>query len=68
MTDNDVGEIGTIRDACKLIGGTRPISPATYYRGVKKGRFPAPFHPSDGISRVDLGEVRRRILERARAE
>lgn len=37
-------EIGTVRDACKVIGGKKPISLPTYYRGVKAGRYPAPFH------------------------
>lgn len=46
---------GTIRDACRMIGGeTTPVHPATYYRGVRDGRYPAPVHPSPGISRVDL--------------
>jgi hypothetical protein len=34
-----------------LVGGTKPISPATYYRGVKAGRLPAPEHPTPGIAR-----------------
>ena len=61
-------EIGTIKDACRVIGGTKPVSLPTYYRGVKAGIFPAPFHPSPGISRVNLRELRERILSRARAE
>jgi hypothetical protein len=29
------------RDAtCRFFGGTRPINPATLYRGVRKGRYP----------------------------
>jgi hypothetical protein len=40
-------------DACEIVGGkSKPISIATYYRGVKAGRFPAPEHPSPGVSRV----------------
>jgi hypothetical protein len=42
----------TVDDACRVIGGSRPISRATYYRGVRQGRYPAPEHPSPGISRV----------------
>jgi predicted DNA-binding transcriptional regulator AlpA len=30
------------RAACEFFGGTRPINPATLYRGVRTGRFPAP--------------------------
>ena len=39
-------------DACAIVGGSKPISSATYYRGVKAGRLPAPEHPTPGISRV----------------
>jgi hypothetical protein len=49
----------TIDEACAIIGGkTRPINRATYYRGVKAGRYPAPFKPSPNISRVDGNKVR----------
>lgn len=54
-------EIGTIKDACAVIGGSRPCNAATFYRGVKSGRYNAPFHPSPGLSRVDLAELRDRI-------
>jgi hypothetical protein len=60
---NDEIEIGTIKDACAVIGGTKPVNPATYYRGVKEGRYNAPFHPSPGISRVDLRALRERIRQ-----
>jgi len=42
----------TIEDACEIVGGTKPIDPATFYRGVKAGRFPKPVHPMPGISRI----------------
>jgi hypothetical protein len=42
----------TIKAACHTVGGDRPISEATYYRGVKAGRLPAPEHPTPGISRI----------------
>lgn len=53
-------EIGTIKDACKVIGGTKPISAATFYRGVRNGLYDPPFHPSPGISRVNLKNLRER--------
>jgi predicted DNA-binding transcriptional regulator AlpA len=28
--------------ACEFFGGTRPINPATLYRGVRQGRYPKP--------------------------
>ena len=29
-------------EACRFIGGSRPINPATLWRGVKAGRFSRP--------------------------
>jgi hypothetical protein len=56
--DNEI-ELGTIDDACAVIGGkSKPVDRATYYRGVKAGRYNGPFHPSPGISRVDLTKLR----------
>jgi predicted DNA-binding transcriptional regulator AlpA len=40
------------RDAtCRFFGGTRPINPATLYRGVRKGRYPKPVKVGPGSSR-----------------
>jgi hypothetical protein len=48
----------TVRHACRIVGGDeKPISVATYYRGVKAGRLPAPEHPTPGVSRVRRGEL-----------
>jgi predicted DNA-binding transcriptional regulator AlpA len=30
------------RAACEFFGGTRPINPATLYRGIRQGRYPRP--------------------------
>ena len=54
----------TIDDACREIGGTRPISRATYYRGAKAKLYPAPVHPSPGISRVRHSELLAAIAAR----
>jgi predicted DNA-binding transcriptional regulator AlpA len=35
----------------EFFGGTRPLNPATLYRGIRVGRYPRPIHPSPGISR-----------------
>lgn len=61
-------EIGTVKDACAEIGGTKPIDPSTYYRGVKAGRFPPPYHPSPGVVRVNLTKLRERIHQNAEIE
>jgi hypothetical protein len=57
--------LGSIEAACKLIGGDKPIHPGTYYRGVKRGIYPAPFHPSPNVSRVDLDKLEAAIRARA---
>ena len=57
--DKDEIDLGTIDEACAIIGGkNKPVDKATYYRGVKAGRYNGPFHPSPGISRVDLTKLR----------
>jgi predicted DNA-binding transcriptional regulator AlpA len=30
------------RAVAEFFGGTRPLNPATLYRGIRRGRFPAP--------------------------
>ena len=35
----------------------KPIHPATYYRGVKRGIYPAPVHPSPNVSSVDMDKL-----------
>ena len=59
--------LGSIEAACRLIGGDKPIHPGTYYRGVKRGIYPAPFRTSPNISRVDLDELEAVIRSRAAA-
>jgi hypothetical protein len=65
MTRED-DELLTLDEACRYIGGNgKPINRATYYRGVARGIYPAPVHPSPGISRVVkrmLAEARARII------
>jgi hypothetical protein len=57
--------LGTITAACKLIGGDKPIDRATYYRGVKRGIYPAPLRLSPNVSRVDLDKLEAAIRARA---
>lgn len=56
-TNLAIDEFITVEDACRFIGGTYPISRATYYRQVQAGRFPSPVHPSPGISRIRKSEL-----------
>ena len=39
--------------ACRVVGGTRPINPATFYRGIKRGHYPAPEQRGANIKRVN---------------
>jgi hypothetical protein len=58
----DEDEFITIKECCRAIGGkSHPIHPVTYYRGVAAGRYPAPEHPSPGISRVRKSKLLRAI-------
>ncbi len=36
---------------CRYFGGSRPINPATLYRGIRAGRLPAPIKVGPGASR-----------------
>ena len=52
----DEPELITIDEKCLEIGGSKPISKATFYRGVKAGRYPAPIRISPGLVRVRRGQ------------
>jgi predicted DNA-binding transcriptional regulator AlpA len=55
-------------EVCRLFGGTRPIDPATLYRGIASGKFPAPVKIGPGSSRWLRSEceaaLKRLIAER----
>jgi predicted DNA-binding transcriptional regulator AlpA len=59
----------TVRQACEFIGGQgRPISAASLYRGVERGRFPAPVKIGPGTSRWirrELAEALQRLANAA---
>ena len=38
-------------EVCRFFGGSRPLNPGTLYRGIRKGRFPAPVKVGPGSSR-----------------
>jgi predicted DNA-binding transcriptional regulator AlpA len=44
-------ELLDLREVCRYFGGTKPINPATLYRGIKSDRYPAPIHVGPGSSR-----------------
>jgi len=49
MTNNSV--LLDRAETCRFFGGTRPIHPATLYRGIREGRFPRPVKVGPGSSR-----------------
>ncbi len=56
MSDNP--DYITVHHACRIVGGDeKPISAATYYRGVKAGIYPAPERISPGLVRVRRGRA-----------
>jgi hypothetical protein len=56
----------TLDEACAIIGGKgKPINKATYYRGVKAARYPAPFKTSPNVSRVDGNKCRATVRKLA---
>jgi hypothetical protein len=68
----DDDELLTADEACEFIGGKgKPIHPASLYRGIAKGIYHAPVHPSPGISRWikrRLAKDRARIISGAVSE
>jgi len=38
-------------EVCRWFGGTKPIDPATLYRGIRQGRYPRPVKVGPGSSR-----------------
>jgi predicted DNA-binding transcriptional regulator AlpA len=58
-------------EACRVLGGNRPINRATLYRGIQQGKYPRPIHMGPATSRWVKGElvdcVRARIAKRDRA-
>ena len=67
MSENSTPRLGSIDAACKLIGGDKPVHAVTYYRGVKRGIYPAPFRVAPNVSRVDLDRLADALRERANA-
>ena len=51
LRDPALCELLDRRAACEFFGGSRPINPATLYRGVRTGRYPRPVKVGPGTSR-----------------
>ena len=61
-------ELLDVYEACRFIGGSRPINPATLYRGVKAGRYSKPIKLGPILARWRRSELQadidRMIAER----
>ena len=69
MSESDsprVGKLGlgTVKAACKLVGGDKPLHPSSYYRGVKLGYYEPPQRVGPNISRVNLDNLAVRLQSR----
>jgi predicted DNA-binding transcriptional regulator AlpA len=38
----NIAELLDRREVCRFFGGTKPLDPATLYRGIRQGRYPIP--------------------------
>ncbi len=67
MQITDTVELFDVKETCRFFGGSRPINPATLYRGIKVGLYPAPVKLGPGISRWLKGECVAAIAKLAAA-
>ena len=54
---------------CRFFGGSKPLHPATIYRGIAEGRYPRPVHPSPNTNRWvgrPLKQAKQAILDAPR--
>jgi hypothetical protein len=64
---NEFPEFISVEEACRRIGGDKPIHPSTYYRGVRAGIYPAPVRTAPNVARIDgarLTTAVRDLIER----
>jgi predicted DNA-binding transcriptional regulator AlpA len=51
MKSNVEIDLMDVAETCRFFGGSRPLNPATLYRGVKSGRYPAPIKTGPNTNR-----------------
>jgi hypothetical protein len=48
----------TVKKACEIVGGDKPIDASTYYRGAHRGLYPKPDRAAGSrISRVNTDKL-----------
>ena len=68
---SEVDDLGLydIAWVCAFFGGSKPLHPATIYRGIAQGRYPRPVRPSPNVNRWvgrELKAAKQAILEAPR--
>ena len=63
MKSNVKADLMDLNETCRFFGGNRPLNPATLYRGVKSGRYPAPIKTGPNTNRWLRSECEARIRE-----
>ena len=61
----DDQEYVDIAELCKRLGGSKPLSRSTIYRGVAAGTIPPPIRITVGVLRWDWNVIRKMIAEKA---
>ena len=68
MDCNMQDDLLDVNEACRLIGGTKPINPSTLWRGIKAGRYSRPIKIGPQSARWRRSEleadINRMIAER----
>ena len=60
----DLPELLDIKAVCRLLGGSRPLNPASVYRQITARRLPAPIKVSPSSSRWLRSEILAAIMAR----
>jgi predicted DNA-binding transcriptional regulator AlpA len=58
---NGNNDLMDVAETCRFFGGSRPINPATLYRGVKSGNYPAPVKTGPNTNRWLRAECQARL-------
>lgn len=57
MSQDDDIELITVHECCRILGGSRPLHPATFYRRIEAGLYPKPVKPGPNTSRWIRSEI-----------
>lgn len=66
MSEDKIPDRVTVEEACRIVGGDKPIDIATYYRSANLGILPRPKKVLPNTSRVDRAELMAAIAARTK--